>query len=150
MHVDPRSTPSVVLRSPVSRPLGDPDPGETERRGVRLTDAVDATTIGIVGWSAAGLDALALAVANPHVPRLVLVAIACEPDEIEFDLARVRAKTLLLFGGQDPATGSRHGRGWQKALPNARLEMVPDGGHDLVGRMWARILAHVAPRGAVR
>ncbi len=138
--------PSVVVRSPSGTSVGDPDPAETQRRGVRLARDVDAATIGIVGWSTAGLDALAVAAANPGVPRLVLVAVPYEPDMLEFDLARVTAKTLLLFGAQDPATGSRHGRSWQKALPNARLELVPDGGHDLVGRMWARILAHVAPR----
>jgi pimeloyl-ACP methyl ester carboxylesterase len=146
-HVTRRT---VVVRSPAGNPLGDPDPTESERRGVVVTGEVDATTIGIVGWSTAGPDALALAAANPHVARLVLVAVPYEPAKIEVELSGVTAKTLLLFGAQDPATGSQHGRNWQKALPSARLEMVPDGAHDLVGRMWARILAHVAPRGPAK
>jgi pimeloyl-ACP methyl ester carboxylesterase len=57
----------------------------------------------------------------------------------------VRAKTLLLYGSADPVAGPRHGRWWQKRLPQARLEVVPGAGHLLVLTMWERALAHLAP-----
>jgi pimeloyl-ACP methyl ester carboxylesterase len=62
-----------------------------------------------------------------------------------FEPAEVTAKTLLLYGSQDPIAASRHGRWWQARLPDARLEMVPQGGHLLVISMWQRVLSHLAP-----
>lgn len=62
-----------------------------------------------------------------------------------FEPGEVQAKTLLLYGAQDPVAGSRHGRWWQKQLPNARLEMVPAAGHLLVLPLWGRALSHLAP-----
>lgn len=138
-------TASVVLKVPGMGSFRDPGPDETHRRGLRLVSDIDESTIGIIGWSTAGHDALALAVENPHVPRLVLVAVPydVEPNSVEF--SELAAKTLLLFGNRDPRAGSSHGRRWQRALPNARLEMVPGGMHDLIAQVWPRILTHVAP-----
>lgn len=51
----------------------------------------------------------------------------------------LRAKTLLIYGSADPLTGNSHGTKWQKTLPNARLEMNPGGGHDLLVPMWKRV-----------
>jgi pimeloyl-ACP methyl ester carboxylesterase len=62
-----------------------------------------------------------------------------------FEPAEVTAKTLLLYGSQDPIAASRHGRWWQARLPDARLEMVPQAGHLLVIPMWQRVLSHLAP-----
>ena len=62
-----------------------------------------------------------------------------------FEPAEVQAKTLCLYGAQDPVAGSPHGRWWQKHLPNARLEMVPGAGHLLVIPLWRRVLSHLAP-----
>lgn len=66
-----------------------------------------------------------------------------------FEPAEVRAKTLLLYGAADPVAGSRHGSWWQKQLPDARLEVVPQAGHLLILSMWGRALSHLAP-GATR
>ena len=63
-----------------------------------------------------------------------------------FDVADVRAKTLLLYGSADPIAGPRHGKWWQRQLPDARFEQVPDAGHLVVMPMWGRALAHLAPR----
>jgi pimeloyl-ACP methyl ester carboxylesterase len=133
----------------------DPDSELTWARGVTLAvdDGSDtvvdhAGPVAVVGSSAAGLDALAFAVRHAgRVDRAVLVAtpIPDDPGALAFDLAEVTAKTLLLFGAKDPLTGSRHGAWWQRALPNARLEMSPHGGHDLLVPMWKRTLSHVAP-----
>jgi pimeloyl-ACP methyl ester carboxylesterase len=57
---------------------------------------------------------------------------------------------LLIFGAADPVAGSRHGRWWQRALPDARLEMAPGAGHLVIVPLWGRVLRHLAPtrRGA--
>jgi pimeloyl-ACP methyl ester carboxylesterase len=62
-----------------------------------------------------------------------------------FEPVQVLQKTLLIFGAADPQLGSKHGRWWQRHLPNARLEMVPDAGHLVVVAMWKRVLSFLAP-----
>lgn len=62
-----------------------------------------------------------------------------------FEPEDVAAKTLLLYGGLDPVATPKHGRWWQKRLPDARLEVWPGEGHLLVFPAWARILSHLAP-----
>jgi pimeloyl-ACP methyl ester carboxylesterase len=131
----------------------DPAPDLTWARGVTLmagaagqaSSELDHTgPVGVVGWSDGGPAALAFAARHPAVDRLALIATPIP--ETEEDLTEVTAKTLLIFGSKDPLTGSRHGTWWQKHLPSARLEMHPDGGHDLLVPMWPRILSHLAPR----
>jgi pimeloyl-ACP methyl ester carboxylesterase len=61
-----------------------------------------------------------------------------------FEPSEVHARTLLLYGAQDPVAGAHHGRWWQKQLPRARLEMVPEVGHMLVVPVWERALSHLA------
>jgi pimeloyl-ACP methyl ester carboxylesterase len=131
----------------------DPGPEQTWARGVTLIAADGSGAepdhlgpIGVVGFSDAGRDALVFAARHADVvDRIALVATPI-PDTEEFDLSEVTAKTLLVFGAKDPRTGSRHGTWWQRRLPQARLEMNPDGGHDLLAPMWTRVLSHLAPR----
>jgi len=138
---------SILLHLPTGTPVFDPGPTSTEQRGLHLVDTWDDSVTGVVGWSTGGIDALRSAAAHSDLERLVLVSTPYpdESDDLDLDLDAVTAKTLLLFGSADPATGSRHGRAWQKRLANARLEMVPKGGHDLLEAMWHRITSHVAP-----
>lgn len=138
---------SIVVCLPEGVGSLDPEPDETTKRDVRLSSAWDVDTRGVVGWSSGGWRALRLAVEHPDLPRLVLVSLPF-PEEMPpwFDPDAVLAKTLLIYGSSDPLTGSRHGTRWQKALPDARLEMNPGGGHDLLIPMWKRVLAHLAPR----
>lgn len=63
----------------------------------------------------------------------------------DVDLGRVTARTLLLYGAQDPLAGPRHGKWYQKRLPSARFEQLPDAGHLAAIPMWKRILSHLAP-----
>ncbi|MFF3867622.1 alpha/beta fold hydrolase [Micromonospora sp. NPDC001898] len=56
---------------------------------------------------------------------------------------QVRAATLLLYGADDGLAGPEHGRWWRDALPDARLEVVPDAGHLLVVPAWSRVLNHL-------
>jgi pimeloyl-ACP methyl ester carboxylesterase len=138
----------IVLCLPAGMALFDPEPEQTAKRDVRLIEALDGNSAGVVGWSSGGWAALAVAAQQPDlVERLVLVSTPFPDDEPDgVDLDDVRAKTLLLFGSGDPQTGSRHGRRWQRRLPNARLEMVPGAGNELFVPMWSRILFHLAPR----
>ncbi len=58
---------------------------------------------------------------------------------------QVHAKTLLVYGAQDPVAGPRHGKWYQKRLPDARFEQSPGSGHlDVIPR-WQRVLSHLAP-----
>ncbi|WP_203783204.1 alpha/beta fold hydrolase [Asanoa ferruginea] len=131
----------------------DPDPELTWARGITLvgddgTEVDQPGPFGVVGWSVAGLDALAFAARHPGlVDRLALVATPIPDDEaaLGFELSDITAKTLLLFGAKDPLTGSRHGTWWQRRLPDARLEIYPQGGHDLLVPAWKRTLSHLAP-----
>ncbi len=132
----------------------DPGPELTYARGVTLfagpagsagpSGAVDHPgPLGVVGQGDAGLAALEFAAAFPdRVDRVVMVGTPIPP---EGEFPAVAAKTLLLYGAKDQATGSKHGRWWQQRLPDARLEMHPQGGADLLVPMWKRILSHLAP-----
>lgn len=60
-----------------------------------------------------------------------------------FEPADVAATVLLLYGQSDPVAGHAHGEWWQRHLPDARLEMVPDIGHLVVIPTWKRALAHL-------
>jgi pimeloyl-ACP methyl ester carboxylesterase len=129
----------------------DPGPELTFARGVTLYAAEaggepgGAGPIGVAGQGDAGMAALAFAASHPErVDRLVVLATPI-PDDPGLDLSAVTAKTLLVFGAKDLATGSKHGRWWQQRLPDARLEMNPQGGADLLGAMWKRVLSHLAP-----
>jgi pimeloyl-ACP methyl ester carboxylesterase len=62
-----------------------------------------------------------------------------------FDASDVAAPTLLLYGTRDPLGASRHAQWWQRRLPRARVEMVPDAGHLVIIPIWRRVLAHLAP-----
>jgi pimeloyl-ACP methyl ester carboxylesterase len=129
----------------------DPGPELTWARGVSLfagssadLDLAHAGPLGVAGEGAAGLAAAEFAAAHPdRVDRLVMVG---TPIPAAGEVPVVTAKTLLLYGARDQATGSKHGRWWQQKLPDARLEMHPQGGADLLVPMWKRILSHLAPR----
>jgi pimeloyl-ACP methyl ester carboxylesterase len=61
-----------------------------------------------------------------------------------FEPSDVTADVLLGYGTDDPL-GEPHGRWWERVLPKAHLEMVPEVGHLVVVPFWARALAHVTP-----
>jgi pimeloyl-ACP methyl ester carboxylesterase len=63
----------------------------------------------------------------------------------DFTPAQVSAKTLLLYGAQDPLAGPRHGKWWQPRLPDARYEQIPRAGHLVIMQTWRRALSHLAP-----
>lgn len=68
-------------------------------------------------------------------------------DDWGFDLRAVQAKTLLVYGAQDPLVPSAHGRWYRRHLRHAHLTVVPRSGHLAVVAGWQQVLEHVAPGG---
>lgn len=66
-------------------------------------------------------------------------------DDWGFDLSRVRAEVLLLYGADDPVVSAAHGRWYQSQLPSAEVEVVAGAGHFALLPSWRRILHHVEP-----
>jgi pimeloyl-ACP methyl ester carboxylesterase len=60
-----------------------------------------------------------------------------------FEPRDVRAATLLVYGAADRLVEPRHGKWWERQLPDARYEEVRDAGHLVIGPMWGRIVAHL-------
>lgn len=138
---------SIVVCLPDGVAIFDPGSDVTASRDVDLVSEWQPDTAGVVGWSTGGWEAIKLAAEHPGLPRLAVVSLPFSQDELgSVDLSAVNAKTLLLYGSADEQTGLSHGTHWQRRLPDARLEMVPGGGHDLLVPKWPRILSHLAPR----
>jgi pimeloyl-ACP methyl ester carboxylesterase len=120
-------------------------------------DASAADALGMLAASPADEAALAEPGARARLTRMLSGAFAQGVTGLASDMVgyclqpwgfepeAVQAKTLLLYGSRDPVAGPRHGSWWQKRLPNARLEVVPDAGHLLIFAMWGRALSHLAP-----
>ena len=141
---------SVVLCVSSYSTWADPGPEATATREVQLLQDWTDEASAIVGWSDGGLVAATLAATHKdEVERLVLVATPAPMMQDGEWVGQISAKTLLLFGDADAPTGSVHARWWQTRIPNARIEMVPGGGHYILGRVWERALSHLAP-GATR
>ena len=132
----------VLLCLPSGTALIDPDPDETARRDVELATEWGGSAAGIIGWSEGGWTAVDLAAQHGDlVVRLVLVSTPV-PGEGAAAPSAVTAKTLLLYGSRDG--GNAQARWWQNAV-GGRIEMLPGEGRDILGRVWARALSHVAP-----
>jgi pimeloyl-ACP methyl ester carboxylesterase len=125
-----------------------------------VTNEAHDERVGLVGVSSTGELALLLAQRlGEQVDRLALVAIA-EPataldrDETGYLLAGISAKTLILNGRDDPDAAAAAARWHQSRLPDARMEIVPDGADAVdprlsISHVWERVLSHTAP-GTVR
>ena len=65
---------------------------------------------------------------NPIGVAAALRALAERPDSTA-TLAKIDVPTLLVFGARDVITPPDVGRQMQAAIPNARLELIPNAGH---------------------
>ncbi|WP_219415563.1 alpha/beta fold hydrolase [Pseudonocardia nigra] len=63
-----------------------------------------------------------------------------------FEPADVAAEVLLGYGAAD-FVGPDHGAWWEKTLPHARLEVVPEVGHLVVVPLWEQVLGHLTRQG---
>lgn len=125
----------------------DPNVEETAKREVVLAvEPPAAGAFAAVGWRSAGLEAAAVAARHPdRVDRLVLCCVPAPTEGADFAPAEIAAKTLLLYGQLDDDAPLAHARWWKDRLRDARVEMVPRRGSDIIGSMWARVLSHAAP-----
>ncbi len=62
-----------------------------------------------------------------------------------FDVAAVKAKTLIVNGQADALAGNAHATWYQSNLPDARVEMIPKRGHLVIIPAWDRVLSHLGP-----
>jgi pimeloyl-ACP methyl ester carboxylesterase len=58
----------------------------------------------------------------------------------DFDPAAVRARTLLLYGANDPILGREHGDWYAGRIPDSRVEIVPDAGQLAIVPAWDHVL----------
>lgn len=124
----------------------DPDPAVTSERDIAIVAEPPDGAFAAIGWRNAGLRAAALAAAHPaRVNRLVLCCVPAPFDAVDFDLATIAAKTLLIYGQLDEEAPSTHAKWWKRQLSSARIEMVPRRGNDIIDVMWKRVLSHAAP-----
>jgi pimeloyl-ACP methyl ester carboxylesterase len=68
-----------------------------------------------------------------------IVAILAAPDRAPA-LSLLTIPTLVIHGDQDPLVPPDNGRQTAAALPNARLIMIPDLGHNLPERVWPDVV----------
>jgi pimeloyl-ACP methyl ester carboxylesterase len=68
-----------------------------------------------------------------------IVAILAAPDRAPA-LSLLTIPTLVIHGEQDPLVPPDNGRQTVAALPNARLIMLPDMGHNLPDRVWPDVV----------
>ena len=66
---------------------------------------------------------------NPHGSRRQLLAILADGSRVE-RLGAIRAPTLLIHGANDPLVPAGNSEDLARAIPHARLGIVPDMAHD--------------------
>lgn len=72
-----------------------------------------------------------------------LAAILASGDRTK-QLNRITAPTLVIHGDKDPLITPSGGRATAKAIPNARLMLVPGMGHGLPERLWPQLVDAIA------
>jgi pimeloyl-ACP methyl ester carboxylesterase len=76
-----------------------------------------------------------------------LAAILASPDR-RVDLGRITVPTLVIHGTKDRLVAPSGGRATARAIPGARLMMIPGMGHDLPRPAWPRIIEAIAENAA--
>ena len=69
--------------------------------------------------------------------------IGCVQEDLSAQLGQVRAPALLVWGDADPISPVAAGQRLAGLLPDARLEIIPGGGHDLARTHVAEVSGHV-------
>lgn len=124
---------------------------------VNSADEVGDVPLDLLGASAVDDAVLALPGAHDRLGRMLKDAFRQGPVGVAadilsytarpwgFDVADVAAKTLIVNGQADALSGNAHANWYQKAIPDARVEMMPGVGHLAVIPAWDRVLSHLAP-----
>ncbi len=106
-------------------------------------------TIGSPGLPRDGDDMRAIAAASydrdhdPQGPGRQLAAIIAAGNRTA-ELQRILAPTLVIHGSADPLVAPSGGRATARAIPGAKLMMIPGMGHDLPRAAWPRIIDAIA------
>ena len=83
---------------------------------------------------------------RPHGTARQLLAITADEDRSAL-LRTIRCPVLVMHGDADPLVPPRAAQALSKAMPHARVELVPGLGHYLpatfVPRLTASVLAHL-------
>lgn len=134
---------SEQLQSQADAVLSASDPGDVPPEAVGAT-AVDATVLAQPGvrdrLGRMLQDAFRQGTAGAAADILSYTA-----RPWGFDPGDVQAETLIVGGQGDAIAGNAHAAWYQKAVPDARVEMVPGVGHLVIVPAWGRVLAHLAP-----
>ncbi len=80
---------------------------------------------------------------DPHGSGRQLAAIIAAGDRTA-ELRRIGAPTLVIHGSADPLIAPSGGRATARAIPGARLLMVPGMGHDLPRALWSQLIDAIA------
>jgi pimeloyl-ACP methyl ester carboxylesterase len=80
---------------------------------------------------------------DPAGPGRQLAAILASGDRTS-ELRGIRVPTLVVHGSADPLVSPSGGRATARAIPGARLMMVPGMGHDLPRSVWPRLIDAIA------
>ena len=59
------------------------------------------------------------------------------------DYAEITVPTLVLHGDSDPLSQLPHGEALAREIPNARLVVLPNTGHEFPSRNWPQVLAEL-------
>jgi pimeloyl-ACP methyl ester carboxylesterase len=76
---------------------------------------------------------------NPAGFARQLAAILASGDRTEA-LGRIRAPTLVVHGEEDPLIVRSGGEATARAIPDARLKLIPGMGHDLPPALWPELV----------
>ncbi len=76
-----------------------------------------------------------------------LAAIVAAPDRTPL-LHEVRVPTTVIHGGADSLVTPSGGRATAAAIPDARLVMLPDMGHDMPRELWPEIVGAIVQNAA--
>ena len=140
---------------------GEPPEVVHARLAAQLDAVVSADTagdeaLGLLGRGPADDDLLADAVVRASLAEMIAVGFRQGRIGLAQDIAgfvlrpwgfqwgAVRARTLLVYGDEDPVVGVEHGSWWARALPASELEVARRAGHISVLRecepalRWAR------------
>jgi len=75
----------------------------------------------------------------PEGPARQLAAILSQPDRTEA-LGKVKVPTTVIHGAEDPLVNRSGGEATARAIPGARLLIVPGMGHDLPEGVWTTVI----------
>jgi 3-oxoadipate enol-lactonase/4-carboxymuconolactone decarboxylase len=155
-HHPDRVTSLAVVCS--SAHFGDPAAWHERAATVRAegTGALVAGRTGTwFGPDTAGTPLGAALLADLRAADATAYAACCEAvadADLRADLPRITAPTLVVAGGDDPATPPAHAAEIARAVPGATLVTVPGAAHlagvERPAEVTAALLAHLAPAGA--